>query len=389
LLRVPVPLQRLAQLRQSLGLADADLHALAAFGPAIARHKQTFADRFHDAFMALGETRLLLEHEERPRFLLHAWSQWLELLFTGRVDREFFTYLWRIGVRHVDVNLDQRYSNLGFALARQFCHEVIAAEAPEEGRDRLVRAADKILDLCVLVETTAYIEAATRCDMEVIRGVADRVRTPATVIGGNLQRLHRKGAFSGDSGELYEALMLENRRLERMVADIETYTEVFTRKPELATCALEPALARALTEVEPQSKLAELTVEVTLAEGAAGVEADPGDLAFLLRCLLQNALDAVDRTEGEAPCIRVTSRLSEELVRGVEIEIFNTGTPPREEDVERFFSPFYSTKAWGSGFGLPTAKVAVRKNFGKLSIAPVPDRGTRVLLSLSRPRKRT
>jgi len=89
--------------------------------------------------------------------------------------------------------MDQRFLNLGFALARQFCHDVLAAEAPPERYEPLVRAIDKVLDLCVLVETTAYIEAATRCDVEVIRGVVDRLRAPVTVIAGNLQRLHRKG----------------------------------------------------------------------------------------------------------------------------------------------------------------------------------------------------
>jgi len=102
-LTVPVPYQRLAQLRDALGLEAADLEELAAFRPAISRRREEFAARFHDAFMELAETRLLLEHEERPRFLLNAWSRWLDLLFSGRVDEPFLAYLWQIGTRHVDV----------------------------------------------------------------------------------------------------------------------------------------------------------------------------------------------------------------------------------------------------------------------------------------------
>jgi len=36
------------------------------------------------------------------------------LLFTLPLDESLLSYIWRIGIRHVEVYLDQRFSNLGF-----------------------------------------------------------------------------------------------------------------------------------------------------------------------------------------------------------------------------------------------------------------------------------
>ncbi len=92
----------------------------------------------------------------------------------------------------MEVNLDQSFSNLGFAMIRQFCHKVISTDIPLEQRSQAFSTIDKMLDLCLLVETTAYIENTVSCDIEVMSEVADRVRNPAMVIGWNIKKLQGK-----------------------------------------------------------------------------------------------------------------------------------------------------------------------------------------------------
>ena len=83
-----------------------------------------------------------------------------------------------------------------------------------------------------------------------------------------------------------------------------------------------------------------------------------------------------------------SSRLTPSFLRQdspyyVRIEIFNTGEPPKEK-VDQLFSPFFSTKLKGTGFGLPIAQVVVRKNLGRLEIKPFPGKGTSVIVNLPR-----
>jgi len=171
-----VPYARLYFIKEKLGLSEEDLQALDPYREIFVRRKEQFAQRFYDVFESIPETYLILEQEGRPGFLKKTWAGWFELFFRTRLDDTMLAYLWRIGVRHVDVALDQRFSNLGFSVIRQFCHEIALSEIPHERAAPLLNIISKMLDLCLLIETEAYITKTVRCDLEMMREVADRVR---------------------------------------------------------------------------------------------------------------------------------------------------------------------------------------------------------------------
>jgi signal transduction histidine kinase len=95
--------------------------------------------------------------------------------------------------------------------------------------------------------------------------------------------------------------------------------------------------------------------------------------------LLQNSLEAVDR---EDPALRITSKSLGSESAFLQIEIFNTGNPPDSHEIESVFVPFYSSKPYGTGFGLPIARLAARKNLGEVILEPVPNQGTRCIIQL-------
>jgi two-component system, NtrC family, sensor histidine kinase HydH len=60
----------------------------------------------------------------------------------------------------------------------------------------------------------------------------------------------------------------------------------------------------------------------------------------------------------------------------VRLDITDTGRGMDAETLQRAFSPFYSTKAGGSGLGLPTARKIVEAHAGTLQAQSEPGRGT-------------
>jgi signal transduction histidine kinase len=97
---------------------------------------------------------------------------------------------------------------------------------------------------------------------------------------------------------------------------------------------------------------------------------------------MRRCMEAVGR---ENPGVRISSAIEGTPPFNVRIEIFNSGPPPAEE-IEKLFSPFFSTKATGTGFGLPIARLVVRKHHGTLSMHPGKEReGTSVTISLPGP----
>ncbi len=190
---IPVPYHKLLFFREKISLNERDYKTIEPFRKVFLQAKNRFADFFYNFFLDIPETSMFLRHYEIPGSLKRSWAQWFENLFRTDPDDEFIAYLWQIGTKHVEVNLDQRHANLGFSKARQFCDQIILSEIALEQRYEVSQGTNKLMDFCILVETNAYIEARARCDIDIIMGVSDRVRNKITTIGGTIKRLGSNG----------------------------------------------------------------------------------------------------------------------------------------------------------------------------------------------------
>src|SRR5512135_1089921 len=186
-----VPYQSFQLLLDNLKLTESDLLVLGSHRDFFITRKGEFAEFFYEFFYKMPETHILLEHSGEPDRMKLTWATWFERLFREDLDSNFMNYLWRIGLRHVEINLDQRFTDLGFSLVRRFCHSLAIDNFPPQVAVKILPVVDKLVDSCILVETSAYIGATVRCDVEILKGIADKIRNPVTIIGGNLRRLQR------------------------------------------------------------------------------------------------------------------------------------------------------------------------------------------------------
>ena len=378
MLNIPVPYEKLLQFQDKLGITEDTLRMLEPYRNVFVGKKTEFADHLHATFLSLPEAKLILDNEDNPARMLTIWAHWFERIFSSELDSNLYAYLWRIGLRHVEVNLDQRFSNLGFSIVRQFCHRLVLTEIGHGDRIPLLQAIDKIMELCLLIETSAYIEATTRCDIEIIKGIADRVRNPVTVIGGSIKRLQKKVDADSAAFGVYESLLSENKRLERMVTDIKMYFDLFQEDPLFQEVMLEEVIQKALEKLRTTGSFADIRIETSLSPDAARIKADPKDMECMFFHILQNGFEASDPHN---PFITISSRVVTEPHHAVQIEIFNSGKPFEVAALDKLASPFYSTKPTGTGFGIPIIRLAVRKNHGKVVFRPVPEEGTKVIVS--------
>ncbi len=375
-----VPFSKLNLFMEQLGLAAAEeVAAIEPYKGLFVEKAREFAGYFHDIFININDTRKLIEQLENPQTLKNAWENWFRTVFTLEMDENFMAYLWRIGMRHVEVNLDQRYANLGFSMVRKFCGRIIQAQVPAEDQMKVYIAIDRILDFCLLTETSAYIDATSRCDVEIIRGIADRIRNPITVIGGNLRRIRRVLDINDPSYCLVEDIIAQSSRCETMVADIGTYVELSQKEAYTVKMSLPDLIRLVLDELSAKTKAAGVEIEMRIDPVTTSIDADPPDIKIAFHQLIENAIEAA--AESPKPRITIASEPYRAPFNAVKVTIFNTGTPPRPEEVERIFSLFYSTKPGGSGLGLPIASLAIKKSFGRLAIEPAAD-GARAVIVL-------
>ena len=98
-------------------------------------------------------------------------------------------------------------------------------------------------------------------------------------------------------------------------------------------------------------------------------------IARSLTNIVENALHAMPG----AGRLGVSARTDDHRVT---IRISDTGVGMDQEALERAFEPYFSTKATGTGLGLPIAKRNVELTGGTIAVSSERDRGTTVELSL-------
>ncbi len=136
------------------------------------------------------------------------------------------------------------------------------------------------------------------------------------------------------------------------------------------------ALLRELTEeVREVAAARQVTVQYHSAGGQTDFLLDRIKLKQALLNLLTNALEA-SRSPGQ---IRVVLGVEGERVH---VAVIDQGTGIPEADLERLFSPFFSTKEKGTGLGLTFAQKIVELHGGTLTAHNNPEGGATFLVEL-------
>ena len=376
---IPVPLERLYWFKAQLGLDSESLGTVHRHRDAFISKKEEFSESIFGYFIDIPQTRLILQKKTSSGHLKTWWTQWFESLFREDFNRRFLTYLWRSGLRHVEAEVDQRFINLGFSVVRRFCQGITKAEIPPADQQDVLIDIDRMLDLCLLVETQAYITATARCDIEVVKGISHQVRNPLTVIGGNVLRLKKKVGPDNPSYQAYEIILDESRRLENMVNDVQRYSEIFEKEPKLSVVVLEAVIQRAIEGLQSAQPYGNLGIELYLDPDFPVVLGDSGDLELMFYYLLQHGLGAGD---ADKPVIRITSTQKDASPEILDAEIVHAGRPPNPEEMGNLFVPFYSSRPNATGFGLAIARLAARRSLGDLYLEPRSGTGTKFVIKL-------
>ncbi len=377
-----VPYTRLMFFKEKLELDQSSENILLEYGSLFAARKKEFSAYFEDFFSKIEQTKHYLEVQDYPGRLQKIWEKWFAGLFSGRVDQSFLDMMWKSGTTHVKINLDHRYVNLSYCLARSFCLKIIREQVPAGQQNDINEAVEKILDLCLLIETDAFITNTYQCDQEVINGIAHQIRNPLTVIGGNIMRLKRTPDSKDNMVEgTYETILTESRRMERMVAEVCTYNEVFHKYPEWQVIPLHEQLNKVIEDCKSSYDLDKLDLQIGFAPLELMVLGDPWETGLLFRHILDNAFEAVDP---ENPVITVQTSLDPGNQKFVLVEVFNTGQLSLPDDPKQLFTPFYSTKSAGTGMGLSIARAAAQKIKGNVSLYKALGGGVICMVTLPR-----
>lgn len=379
----PPPLDRLRFFKRQLGVGPELAQTLAPWRDAFLQAEEEMGAFLYDLISSYAQTRIVLHHQTSERRLRHNWQSWYRTLWDDPDADAFMASLWRSGTRHVQYGIDHRFISLAYSHVRRFCELKAAEMVPTEQCAVVNVALGRLFDLCLLIETDAFLSSASRCELDVMAGVAHQIRNPLTIIGGNAKALLRDA--NGRTQEAGEAIIGEALRLERMVRNVGVYVTTLSREPSFTPLGLQTLLDDAFALLAQDKAVAACAVSTDLADGADHVEGDREMLTSLFYHLVQNAAEAATASTPEAPRIALSARPSGSLPGFVDIRVVNSGTLPQDVARETLFLPFHSSKPYGTGFGLPIALLSARKNFGNLTLHEYPGEGVAAELTLPAP----
>ncbi|MFQ5825428.1 MAG: sensor histidine kinase, partial [bacterium] len=152
-------------------------------------------------------------------------------------------------------------------------------------------------------------------------------------------------------------------------------------KFKLKTVNLNPLIKESLTFIEHRLSRQEVNVQQDLADPLPEISVDPQQIQQVFMNVLGNALDALP--QGGELMIRTSLKAKNEK-EFIQIEFIDNGMGIKEEDLEKVFEPFYTTKGTGErvGLGLSISRDIIQRHQGTMSIKSKKGEGTIVTIRL-------
>jgi PAS domain S-box-containing protein len=298
----------------------------------------------------------------------------------GRVDEDFETRIRRKDgeIRIISWNernlLDEHGKAIGsIALGRDVTERKRMEEKLKEYSEHLEQLVE---------ERTKKLQDAERLATigQVAAMVGHDLRNPLQVLTNTLYLLEEgfKTQASSQMAELLEKkrpMLLETMEeqvgyMNKIVSDLQDYARPL--KPELATTNLRRLMDEILSAaVVPES----ISVSVVIEENVRELTVDHTLMKRAFTNLVTNAVQAMP--DGGRLSIRALKADKMAL-----ISIQDTGAGIPKENLDKVFTPMFSTKAKGQGFGLAACKRIVEAHGGSISFESGVGKGTAVFIKI-------
>ncbi len=222
------------------------------------------------------------------------------------------------------------------------------------------------------------------------RGLAHEIKNPLSTIGLNAELLE-EGIVDLDADEDERGRLVRRVGVLRREADRlgEILGDFLRFAGEVRLTLERRDINRVVDELAdfyaPQAQHHGVRFRIELGDGPMFAMIDAGHLKQALLNLTINATQAMTGDGADAHRARelIVRTAPAEMPEGGDawaVHVIDTGPGMDAETAERVFTPYFTTKASGSGLGLPTTKRLVEEHGGAVRVHSEPGRGTDFVL---------
>ena len=199
---------------------------------------------------------------------------------------------------------------------------------------------------------------------EVARRLAHEIKNPLTPIQLSAERLQHKLAEKlepGDADILQRSTRTIVQQVEAMKEMVDDFSE-YAKPSKKQTVAID--LPRLVQEILALYALKSgVKFKTDYETGLLMINADPVSIRQVLHNLIKNALEAID-VQG---VIEISlHRVQKNNTDFIELALYDDGPGIKDEQIEKIFEPYVTTKAKGTGLGLAIVKKIIEEHGGAI-----------------------
>jgi signal transduction histidine kinase len=394
--------QRYRELQQYVHWTDEDAQRVRRLAPAAQRHFAEVVDDFYSAIQQNPATmKVIIGGAEQLERLKGTLTTWLIDLFSGKYDEDYVVRRWKVGLRHVEIGLDQVYTNAALSRLRGGLllfleKESAAGNLPGSACDAMAarRSLNKLLDLDLAIIEDAYqaefLARQNRTERglqnerlaaigEAMTGLVHESRNALQRSQACLEMLAVEIADRPSALNLVERIQNAQNDLQQLFEEVRQYAAPI--QLQLKKCNVADIWRQAWQDLSSLHEEKKLGLQQTTQGMNLESTVDPFALRQALRNILENAIHAAPKNSRvEIAC----SPASIDGQDGLQITISDQGPGIPVELRSRVLEPFFTTKTKGTGLGLAIAQRIAQSHGGQLSVLDSRCPGAQILICLPR-----
>ncbi|MFC1534277.1 ATP-binding protein [Thermodesulfobacteriota bacterium] len=205
-------------------------------------------------------------------------------------------------------------------------------------------------------------------------GVAHELRNPLSSIKGLASYFYSKFSDGSDDREATEVMIREVDRLDRVISELLYYARPSELK--IRPTNINDVLDQAVSLVQQDAKTKGLEIQWSSNNNLPKAPIDPDRFSQCILNLYLNAIQAMEK--GGVLSVRGIQRDNKEII----IEVEDNGKGIAQDDLEKIFDPYFTTKPSGTGLGLAIVHKIIEAHHGRIKVVSAPGKGTIFTISI-------
>ncbi len=210
-------------------------------------------------------------------------------------------------------------------------------------------------------------------------GIAHEMGTPLNIILGNAEYLMMDMKPGEKSYDELKMIVGETSRIAKLIQQLLDFAR--PKKMRTRSVDLNSEIKLVFQLIKNQIDKSTIELELDLEKNLPFIFGDSAQLQEVFVNLIVNAIHSMEEQNGNQTSPRLTVKtkfVKDKNSDSVEVTIADTGCGIPEEDLQRIFNPFFTTKevGKGTGLGLAITQRIMQDHKGTISVESVVNKGT-------------